>query len=161
MPRCRPVVRTFIEDRFYEPELLVREEIQPKPDPNQGVHTRMIMEVLRANTRYYLRQFAHGQPTSTFEVRRLNPGSRHQFGLRNPSSKFVHLSDSEGVQVSLSGERPELNFVFEYTRVDCHGRRVVHLTHEFDMEPWSSVRVELVSDGGEESLTMTEYFVDE
>jgi hypothetical protein len=161
MPRFKPVVRTYNEERFYEPELLMRARVEEDPESQQGVRSRVIMEVLRANTRYYFRKFAHGQPTATFEMRVLNPGSCYQFGLKQPASKVVHLTDSEGVTLAPRGERPELDLAFEYVRLDNRGKRVVRLAHEFDMEPWSSVRVELVTDGNEESLMMTEYLVDE
>ncbi len=161
MPKFKPVVRTFLEGRFYDPELLIRARVQSEPEQHSGVHSRVIMEVLRANSRYYLRQFADGQPTATFEVRRLIPGSCYRFGLKNPSSKIVHLTNLEGITLVPNGERPELKFAFEYLRLDGRGRKAACFAHEFDMEPWSSVRVELVSDGSEESLTMTEYLVDE
>lgn len=161
MPRFKPVVRTFLEERFYDPELLMRAGVQCNPKPERDVGSRVIMEVLRANTRYYLRKFALGQPTATFEVRVLSPGMCYQFGLKKSSSKLVSLTDSEGITLAPRGKWPELNVAFEYVRVNRRGKKVVRLAHEFEMEPWSSVRIALVADGDDESLTMTEYLVDE
>ncbi len=120
----------------------------------------MLFEILRVAHVYYLRKFEDGRPTTHFA----SAGAYHSRGysiydLKTGVPRGANLVKGETVFFRGLGLWPNLAFSFGYHRAEMQGTILPLINHQFSLEEWSSVRIEVVFDGRDEVLTLTKYRV--